>query len=44
MCVPKSAPIYLDILDSFRNILWHIREITRDIIAGGGEGSEEKSK
>ena len=44
VCVPKSAPIYLDILDSFRNILWHIREITRDILAGSGKGSEEKSK
>lgn len=37
VCIPKSAPVYLDILDSLRNIGWHLREVTRKILAGGDE-------
>lgn len=29
ICMPKSAPIYLDILDSLKEISWHIRESAR---------------
>ncbi len=28
-CIPKSAPIFLDILDSLRNISWHLCEIAK---------------
>ena len=27
VCSPKSAPVYLDILESFRNVIWHLRKI-----------------
>lgn len=40
VCMPKSAPVYLDILDSFRNVIWHIREITRNILTGSGEDDQ----
>ncbi len=32
VCMPKSAPVYLDILGSFKEIIWHTREITRNIL------------
>lgn len=32
VCVPKSAPVYLDILGSFKDIVWHVREVTRNIL------------
>jgi phosphate:Na+ symporter len=34
VCTPKNAPIYLDILDSFKSIAWHVGEISRNIAAG----------
>jgi Na+/phosphate symporter len=34
VCTPVNAPIYLDILDSFKSIAWHTGEITRDIAKG----------
>ncbi|GJQ60714.1 MAG: hypothetical protein D8M57_16600 [Candidatus Scalindua sp. AMX11] len=33
VCTPNNAPIYLDILDSFKSIAWHIGEISRNIAA-----------
>lgn len=30
VCTPKSAPIYLDILESFRSIIWHVRKILQE--------------
>ncbi len=44
VCMPKSAPIYLDILDSFKSVVWHIREITRNILKGCSESDEEHSR
>ena len=44
VCTPKSAPIYLDILDSFKSVIWHIREITRNILKGCSESDEEHSR
>jgi Na+/phosphate symporter len=37
VCTPLSAPIYLDILDSFKSIAWHTGEITRNIAKGCNE-------
>ena len=34
VCTPKNATIYLDILDSFKSIAWHVGEISRNIAAG----------
>ncbi len=34
VCTPLNAPIYLDLLDSFKSIAWHIGEITRNIARG----------
>ncbi len=34
VCTPENATIYLDILDSFKSIAWHVGEITRNIAAG----------
>ncbi|MDR4497803.1 MAG: hypothetical protein MRK02_07785 [Candidatus Scalindua sp.] len=31
VCTPKNAPIYLDILESFKSIAWHVGEISRNI-------------
>ncbi|MFQ5714398.1 MAG: hypothetical protein ACE5GU_10235 [Candidatus Scalinduaceae bacterium] len=44
VCMPKSAPIYLDILDSFKSVIWHIREITRNILTRCSESGEEHSR
>ncbi len=44
VCMPKAAPIYLDILASFEKTLWHIREIAVNILTWGDEDREEKSK
>jgi Na+/phosphate symporter len=30
VCVPKSAPIYLDILDSFKSVVWNVRKILQE--------------
>ena len=30
VCTPKSAPVYLDILESFRNVIWHLRKILQE--------------
>jgi Na+/phosphate symporter len=30
VCTPKSAPIYLDILESFRSVIWHVRKILQE--------------
>ncbi len=30
VCVPKSAPIYLDILESFRSVIWNVRKILQE--------------
>jgi Na+/phosphate symporter len=30
VCVPKSAPIYLDILESFRSVVWNVRKILQE--------------
>lgn len=35
VCTPKNAPIYLDILESFKSIAWHIGEISRNIAQDG---------
>ncbi len=37
VCTPLNAPIYLDILDSFKTIAWHTGEITRNIAKGCSE-------
>ena len=37
VCTPMNAPIYLDILDSFKSIAWHTGEITRNIAKGCSE-------
>ncbi|MCR4291190.1 MAG: hypothetical protein NUV86_13125 [Candidatus Scalindua sp.] len=37
VCTPLNAPIYLDILDSFKTIAWHTGEITRNIAKGCNE-------
>ncbi|KHE92405.1 MAG: hypothetical protein K8F52_02810 [Candidatus Scalindua rubra] len=37
VCTPLNAPIYLDILDSFKSIAWHTGEITRNIAKGCSE-------
>ena len=37
VCTPMNAPIYLDILDSFKSITWHTGEITRNIAKGCSE-------
>jgi hypothetical protein len=42
--MPKSAPVYLDILASFEKTLWHIREIAINILTWGDEDREEKPK
>ncbi|MFQ5964914.1 MAG: hypothetical protein ACE5KZ_11605 [Candidatus Scalinduaceae bacterium] len=42
--MPKSAPFYLDILDSIKNITWHIREITRNVLAGHDKIVDEHSR
>ncbi len=34
VCTPMNATIYLDILDSFKSIAWHVGEISRNIAAG----------
>ena len=34
VCTPKNATIYLDILDSFKSIAWHVGQISRNIAAG----------
>ncbi len=34
VCTPENAQIYLDILDSFKSIAWHVGEISRNIAAG----------
>lgn len=44
VCMPKAAPIYLDILASFEKTLWHIREIAMNILTWDGEDREKKSK
>jgi hypothetical protein len=30
VCSPKSAPVYLDILESFSSVIWHIRKILQE--------------
>jgi Na+/phosphate symporter len=30
VCAPKSAPVYLDILESFSSVIWHIRKILQE--------------
>ncbi len=30
VCTPKSAPVYLDILESFRSVVWHVRKILQE--------------
>ncbi len=30
VCVPKSAPIYLDILESFSSVIWNVRKILQE--------------
>ncbi len=30
VCTPKSAPVYLDILESFRSVIWHLRKILQE--------------
>ena len=30
VCTPKSAPVYLDILESFRSVAWHVRKILQE--------------
>ncbi len=30
VCTPKSAPVYLDILESFRSVNWHVRKILQE--------------
>ncbi len=30
VCAPKSAPVYLDILESFRSVIWHVRKILQE--------------
>ncbi len=30
VCMPKSAPIYLDILESFRSVVWNVRKILQE--------------
>ncbi len=30
VCSPKSAPVYLDILESFRSVIWHVRKILQE--------------
>ncbi len=30
VCTPKSAPVYLDILESFRSVIWHVRKILQE--------------
>ena len=37
VCTPMNAPVYLDILDSFKSIAWHAGEITRNIAKGCNE-------
>ncbi len=34
VCTPENATIYLDILDSFKSIAWHVGQISRNIAAG----------
>ena len=36
VCTPKNAPIYLDILESFKSIAWHVGEISRNITQDSG--------
>lgn len=31
LCAPKASQIYLEILDSFKNIAWHAKEIAEDL-------------
>jgi len=42
VCMPKNAPIYLDILESFKSIAWHVGEISRNI-AQDRESDEKHS-
>ena len=46
VCTPMHAPIYLDILESFKSIAWHTGEITRDIakVCSANNGAEGLSK
>ena len=30
VCSPKSAPVYLDILESFSSVIWHLRKILQE--------------
>ena len=30
VCTPKSASVYLDILESFRSVVWHVRKILQE--------------
>ena len=30
VCTPKSASVYLDILESFRSVAWHVRKILQE--------------
>jgi len=30
VCTPESAPVYLDILESFRSVIWHARKILQE--------------
>ncbi len=30
VCSPKSAPVYLDILESFSSVIWHIRKVLQE--------------
>lgn len=30
VCTPKSAPVYLDILESFRSVIWHVRKVLHE--------------
>ena len=31
VCTPKSAHIYLGILESFRSVIWHVRNILQEL-------------
>jgi Na+/phosphate symporter len=30
VCAPKNAPVYLDILESFRSVIWDVRKILQE--------------
>lgn len=40
LCLPRASSMYLELLDAFKGVAWHAKEVARDLI---GEGAQPLS-